>query len=84
MGKALPKVCEVCNKTISGNNWSRHKSTHPNAADIKGKVVREPIKLKRGRPKKPNKYPLDTDATVRAVKLRGMAIYAFTTNKLQP
>ena len=50
MGKALPKICEVCNNTISGNNWARHKKTHPNTAEVKFKLVNKPVSLKKGRP----------------------------------
>ena len=84
MGKALAKTCLICNNTISGNNWARHKQTHPKVAEIKFRIVNKPVSLKKGRPQSPNKYPLDNGSTVRSVKLRGMALYTFKENRMLP
>ncbi len=52
MGKALPKVCSICTKTISGANWSKHKKTHTKKGEAAtGIVTKAHVSLKTGRPK---------------------------------
>lgn len=50
MGKALPKLCSACNRTIKGSNWARHTKTHKGGDVIAGKVVKGGVSLKKGRP----------------------------------
>ena len=50
MGKALPKICSICNHTIKGSNWARHTKTHKKGEGVTGKVVKGRVFLKKGRP----------------------------------
>lgn len=82
MGKALPKICSVCSRTIKGSNWARHTKTHKGSQNITGKPVKAQVALKKGRPKKPAKEVFGGWKTVRTINRRGMALYAYKGTKL--
>lgn len=83
MGKALPKVCSVCGKTIKGSNWARHTKTHKGGQIVKGKVAKGDVVLKKGRPQKQanSQSQLGDWKTVRSIKRRGMVLYGYRGTK---
>ena len=82
MGKALPKVCSICSKTIKGSNWARHAKTHKGVQVPEGKIAKGKITLKKGRPQKDVKSWLGDWKTVRSIKRRGMVLYGYKGTKL--
>lgn len=82
MGKALPKKCSICKKTISGANWAKHVRTH-GEAKVTSKAIRKSVKLKNGRPKQePKRHPLDNPSTIYEIDNKGMWLYGYKRNKL--
>lgn len=58
--------------------------THPKVDKIEPLKVNKAVALKRGRPSKPNKYPLDNKKTIYLIKSRGLVLYGMKFNKLVP
>jgi hypothetical protein len=65
MGKAKPGYCEVCQRGVNGNNWSRHIWSKAHIIKSKGNVIKKKfikshVLPTRGRPRNDKLHKLDT------------------------